>query len=78
MLLVGENPKEAGVLAEIDRVKKTMMRLKEITEKSKRIPVDSQAAKRLVKGSLWQPKDSSAQKRKSNGNSEKPNKVTKF
>ena len=54
------------------------MRLKEITEKSKRIPVDSQATKRLVKGSLWQPKDSSAQKRKSNGSSEKPNKVTKF
>merc|ERR1712080_325014 len=67
----GENPKEAGVLAEIERVKKSMMRLKEIQEKSKRIPVDSQAAKRLVKGSLWQPKDSSAQKRKSNGNLDK-------
>jgi len=74
----GENPKEAGVLAEIDRVKKSMMRLKEITEKSKRIPVDSQAAKRLVKGSLWQPKDSSAQKRKSNDNSDRPNKVNKI
>ena len=78
LLSTGENPKEAGVLAEIDRVKKSMMRLKEITEKSKRIPVDSQAAKRLVKGSLWQPKDSSAQKRKSDDNSDKPNKMKKF
>lgn len=60
----GENPKDAGVLAEINRVKKSMMRLKEITEKSKRVPVDSQAAKRLVKGSLWQPKDKSAEKKR--------------
>ena len=40
------------------------MRLKEITEKSKRVPVDSQAAKRLVKGSLWQPKDKSSEKKR--------------
>ena len=55
----GENPKEAGVPAEMERVKKSMMRLKELQEKAKRIPVDSQAAKRLVKGSLWQPKHTS-------------------
>lgn len=52
----GENPKETGVKVELDRVKNAMMRLKEIQDKAKRNPVDGQAAKRLVKGSLWQPK----------------------
>lgn len=74
----GENPKESGVLAEIERVKKSMMRLKEIQEKSKRVPVDSQAAKRLVKGSLWEPKDNSAQKRaNSSDNSDSSKKMRK-
>ena len=36
-----------------------MVRLKQIQDKAKRNPVDSQAAKRLVKGSLWTPKDDS-------------------
>ena len=55
----GQNPKETGVKAELDRVKACMIRLKEVQDKSKRNPVDAQAAKRLVKGSLWTPKDSS-------------------
>ena len=54
----GKNPKESGVKAELDRVKNSMLRLKEVQDKSKRNPVDAQAAKRLVKGSLWTPKDS--------------------
>ena len=54
----GQNPKETGVKAELDRVKACMIRLKEVQDKSKRNPVDAQAAKRLVKGSLWTPKDS--------------------
>jgi len=60
----GENPKEAGVPNELERVKKSMVRLKELQEKAKRVPVDGKAAKRLVKGSLWEPKDS--QKRSKN------------
>lgn len=52
----GENPKETGVKTELDRVKASMLRLKEIQDKSKRNPVDAVAAKRLVKGGLWQPK----------------------
>lgn len=57
----GENPKEAGVTNELERVKKSMLRLKEIQDKAKRVPVDGQAAKRLVKGSLWQAKDKKKQ-----------------
>ena len=53
----GENPKEVGVKFELDRAKQAMLRLKQIQDKKKRNPVDSQAAKRLVKGSLWVPKD---------------------
>ena len=52
----GENPKAAGVKLELDRVRSSMLRLKEIQDKAKRNPVDAQAAKRLVKGGLWQPK----------------------
>ena len=59
----GENPKEVGVPSELERVKKSMVRLKEVQDKAKRVPVDGQAAKRLVKGSLWDHKD--ANKRKS-------------
>ena len=55
----GENPKDVGVQFEINRAKKSMVRLKQIQDKAKRNPVDSQAAKRLVKGSLWTPKDDS-------------------
>lgn len=58
---IGENPKEAGVTNELERVKKSMLRLKEIQDKAKRVPVDGQAAKRLVKGSLWQAKDKKKQ-----------------
>ena len=55
----GENPKDVGVKFELDRAKKSMIRLKQIQDKAKRNPVDSQAAKRLVKGSLWTPKNDS-------------------
>ena len=64
---LGENPKEAGVKFELDRAKAAMIRLKQIQDKAKRNPVDSQAAKRLVKGSLWTPKDK-AEKRSSSSN----------
>ena len=71
----GQNPKETGVKAELDRVKACMLRLKEVQDKSKRNPVDAQAAKRLVKGSLWTPKDSN--KRSSSGNSSGSKKAKK-
>ena len=60
----GENPKEVGVKFELDRAKQAMFRLKQIQDKKKRNPVDSQAAKRLVKGSLWVPKDDSKKRSK--------------
>ena len=59
----GENPKEAGVPSELDRVKKSMLKLREVQDKSKRVPVDGKVAKRLVKGSLWDHKNSKKQKK---------------
>ena len=53
----GENPKETGVKAELDRVKHSMVKLKDIQDKFKRKPLDAEAAKRMVKSSLWEPKD---------------------
>ena len=66
---IGENPKEAGVKFELDRAKAAMIRLKQIQDKAKRNPVDSQAAKRLVKGSLWTPKDKAEKRSTSNNDS---------
>ena len=51
----GENPAEAGVKKELDRVKEAMMRCKEIQDKAKRGRVDQGAAKRLVTSGLWNP-----------------------
>ena len=51
----GENPAEAGVKKELDRVKEAMMRCKEIQDKAKRGRVDQGAAKRLVTSGLWKP-----------------------
>ena len=36
-----------------------MIRLKQVQDKAKRNTVDGKAAKRLVKGSLWTPKEDS-------------------
>lgn len=69
----GKNPKEAGVKAELDRVRTSMLKLKEIQDKAKRNPVDAQAAKRLVKGSLWQPKRPASE-----NHNEKPSKHGRF
>jgi exosome complex protein LRP1 len=51
----GENPKESEVKDELDRVKTSMVRLKEIQDRSKRAKVDVHAAKRIVKSGLWKP-----------------------
>jgi len=72
----GENPKDVGVQFEINRAKKSMVRLKQIQDKAKRNPVDSQAAKRLVKGSLWTPKDDS-KKRSSEETSDNSSNIKK-
>ena len=51
----GLNPKETEVKSELDRVKKSMLKLKEIQDKDKRNKVDQGAAKRLVASGLWKP-----------------------
>ena len=51
----GDNPAEAGVKTELDRVKEAMMRCKDIQDKAKRQRVDQGAAKRLVTSGLWKP-----------------------
>ena len=53
--LQGDNPAEAGVKTELDRVKEAMMRCKDIQDKAKRQRVDQGAAKRLVTSGLWKP-----------------------
>ena len=63
----GKNPKDAGVKAELERVRTG------IQDKAKRNPVDAQAAKRLVKGSLWQPKRPASE-----NHNEKPSKHGRF
>jgi len=57
----GTNPKETEVKAELDRVKASWLRLKQIQDKSKRNLVDQDAAKRFVASSLWKPGDKKVQ-----------------
>jgi len=51
----GEDPQNLGIKEELDRIKKQMMRVKEITDKVKRPTIDKGAAHRIVKHELWQP-----------------------
>jgi len=64
----GVNPKETEVKAELDRVKKTMAKLKEIQDKEKRQKVDQGAAKRMVASGLWKPGE--AKKRYNQGSND--------
>ena len=50
----GMNPKEVGILDEIDRVRKTMKRLKEVQES---LIIGSQADKNPIQDTLTNPKD---------------------
>merc|ERR1712029_165834 len=51
----GINPKDTEVKGELNRVKNTMAKMKEIQDKEKRHKVDQGAAKRLVASGLWKP-----------------------
>jgi len=51
----GRNPKDTEVKVELARVKKSMVKLKEIQDKHKRQKVDQEAAKRIVSSGLWCP-----------------------
>jgi len=51
----GLNPKETEVKGELERVKKSMIKLKEVQDKDKRQKVDQGAAKRLVASGIWNP-----------------------
>ena len=51
----GENPKESSVKTELDRIKEAFKRLKQVQDHSKRVRVDTDAAKRFVTSGLWKP-----------------------
>ena len=51
----GENPAEADVKKQLDRVKAAMLRCKEIKDRAKRPRPDQAAAGRLVSSGLWEP-----------------------
>ena len=51
----GENPKESTVKTELDRIKESFKRLKQVQDHAKRVRVDTDAAKRFVKSGLWKP-----------------------
>ena len=52
---MGVNPGETNVKQELDRIKESMKRCKEIKDREKRGKVDQAAAKRLVTSGLWEP-----------------------
>ena len=53
----GEDAQEHGIRGELDRLKTTMLRVKEIEDKAKAMRVDRPAAHRMVSKSLWHAKE---------------------
>ncbi|XP_043221415.1 nuclear nucleic acid-binding protein C1D-like isoform X1 [Amphibalanus amphitrite] len=53
----GEDTQEHGIKTELERLKTTMLRVKEIEDKAKAMRVDRPAAHRMVSKSLWQAKE---------------------
>ncbi|XP_076321630.1 ribosomal RNA processing 47 [Tachypleus tridentatus] len=60
----GVNPKEHAVKQELDRIKGYMNRAKEIADKEKAPKLNTDAAQRFVRSSLWEPETSEDQKDK--------------
>lgn len=48
----GEDPQTQGIKDEMDRIKQQMLRLKEITDKSKMPRVDKEVAERMIRHEL--------------------------
>ncbi|XP_037072753.1 nuclear nucleic acid-binding protein C1D-like [Pollicipes pollicipes] len=53
----GEDAREHGIKGELDRLKTSMLRVKDVVDRAKAMRVDQPAAKRMVSKSLWQAKD---------------------
>jgi len=54
----GENPHAGAMKEELDRIKKQMMRLSEIANKSKMPRINKDVANRMVRHELWEPASS--------------------
>ena len=52
----GEDAQEHGIKGELERLKTTMMRVKDMQDSAKASKVDRPAAHRMVSKSLWQAK----------------------
>ncbi|XP_026476590.1 nuclear nucleic acid-binding protein C1D-like [Ctenocephalides felis] len=52
----GKDPTKHSVVTEMMKVREYMSKYKEIIDRDKKPTVDAQAAKRFIKGALWEPK----------------------
>ncbi|CAG0891772.1 unnamed protein product [Darwinula stevensoni] len=69
--LEGCDPREHGIKGELSRIQQAMQRLKETTDKANMPRLDQQAAKRFIRGGLWEPKDKDAQEESKQGKKRK-------
>jgi hypothetical protein len=78
----GVDPKTNGLPRELERVKSAIGRSKEIVDRALAPKVDISAAKRFIRGGLWEPKDSEqregSNKEKSDVSKPPPNKRMRF
>ena len=58
----GHDPKEQGLLNELDRVKEAMGRAKQISDKALAPKLDVSAARRFIRGGLWENKEQDTNK----------------
>ncbi|XP_028280066.1 nuclear nucleic acid-binding protein C1D [Parambassis ranga] len=58
----GVNPREHGIKQELERIRKYMNRVKEITDKKKAARLDKGAAARFVRNALYEPDDKDSRK----------------
>ncbi len=65
----GVDPKVNGLPKELERVKDVVSRAKQIADKAFAPKVDVSAARRFIRGGLWEPKDGDP-KEDSNSNSQ--------
>ncbi|CAD5113526.1 DgyrCDS2688 [Dimorphilus gyrociliatus] len=79
LITKGIDPKEHEIGQELNRIKKTMNRVKDIEEKLSRAKVNTGAAKRLIRNAMWDKahKKSDKDPKKDSANDRKTNKVSK-
>ncbi|XP_028845422.1 nuclear nucleic acid-binding protein C1D [Denticeps clupeoides] len=68
----GINPKDHGIKHELERIRKSMNRVKEISDKKKAARLDKEAASRFLRNAMW---DAEEYKNKNKASAEHPNKT---